>query len=457
MRVAPCVVLAILMLISAGCSTFGKKSAGSAHPKAPAADQGPGPQAERSPPPPSFDRTSPPLGVNGVLAGQIIDNNNRRPASAFIQVAELDETASARGAPIEVRADPQGYFTIQGLQTGRRYQLTARVRNGSQVLAGTVLATPPDPKLVIRVSQPPSASAELGPPRAQTPVASGPNAPPPPSWPEPQAAVADQAWGPTRTPSTNPRLGAPTPGSGRAAELRPPVEINDGPSRQTPPVSAPPGTPAPRLENIVGEDERDYGQQPSNIKPQVPQNPRGAPPSPPNGPPRPQFAPLPPLDVGPARVPSCVLTGQTLHNFALNDLNGRPWEFRNHRGRLVLVDFWGPWCVPCLQAIPHLNILQERYGPSGLEVVGIAYDKGQPLEQARKVNDVRQRLRINYRLLLGGDPADCPVRQQFRVTNWPTLVLLDERGRIVWRGEGLDAQHLNELDIVIRQRLTARQ
>jgi thiol-disulfide isomerase/thioredoxin len=159
---------------------------------------------------------------------------------------------------------------------------------------------------------------------------------------------------------------------------------------------------------------------------------------------------------GPPRVPSCVLTGQTLYNFALNDLTGHPWEYRQRRGKLVLIDFWGTWCIHCLHTIPNLNILQERYGPYGLEVIGIAYETGAPAEQVRKVNDVRQRTRMNYRVLLGSDRDTCPVRKQFGVRAWPTMVLIDDTGRIVWRGEGGDPQHLRELEVVIQQRLAAR-
>ena len=36
--------------------------------------------------------------------------------------------------------------------------------------------------------------------------------------------------------------------------------------------------------------------------------------------------------------------------------------FENHTGKVVVIDFWGSWCVHCLQSMPHLNILQERYG-----------------------------------------------------------------------------------------------
>jgi thiol-disulfide isomerase/thioredoxin len=160
-----------------------------------------------------------------------------------------------------------------------------------------------------------------------------------------------------------------------------------------------------------------------------------------------------PTSVAPA-IPFCVLTGQTLYNFAANDLIGQQWEYRrDRRGRLVLLDFWGTWCIPCQHAIPHLKVLQQRFGPHGLEVVGIAYEQGSPTEKAQKVKWVRDRLQVNYRLLLGGDMATCPLRTQFAIAGFPTLILLDENGRIIWRAVGLEPQQLGELDAILRQRL----
>src|SRR4051794_9264357 len=106
----------------AGCNSFGKKAASKdgGTRAAPAANTAPPPPpnaaniASGSPPPPT---------VNGVLAGQVIDGYQRRLSSSVIQVVESD--GGKPGAPIEVPVDGQGYFTVQGLQTGKRYQLTA--------------------------------------------------------------------------------------------------------------------------------------------------------------------------------------------------------------------------------------------------------------------------------------------------------------------------------------------
>jgi hypothetical protein len=104
------------------------------------------------------------------------------------------------------------------------------------------------------------------------------------------------------------------------------------------------------------------------------------------------------------------------------------------------------------EQLPHLVDLQRRYGPRGLQVIGIAYEDGSPAEQQQRVNFVRQRLGLNYRVLLGqGD--HCPVKNALAVHSFPTLILLDEQGNILWRTEGLDSSQLAQLENEIRRRL----
>ena len=97
--------------------------------------------------------------------------------------------------------------------------------------------------------------------------------------------------------------------------------------------------------------------------------------------------------------------GNRLDNFSLPSLDGPMWEFRRDPPRkLVLLDFWKSNCAPCLAAIPRLTRLQEKYGPEGLEVVGIAYEDPAPLlQQTTNVRGARSRLHINYTLLMGAD------------------------------------------------------
>ncbi len=432
MRVVAWVGFVACCLLASGCSLFGKKAPATANPAGQARnDRGAAAPADRAALP---DRTAPPPDLGGILAGQVLDSFNRRPTASFIQVTELGPGAAGGAATIDVAADSQGYFTIQGLKPGRHYQLTARAREGGRLLAGTAFATPPNPKLLIHISEdfvspntPPVPGAPAVPGKAPAAPADSKDK----DQEKPKAK--EQAWIPGRDPADGP-VGASiaTPRTpARGAELGAPESGTVAPAAANP---APPTPQARANPNLT------------NIPPQVP--PDGfarVPAAPPTAPPA--------APASPARVPSCDLTGKTLTNFALNDLNGQPYEFRRHRtGKLVLLDFWRTDCIPCQYAIRHLTILRDRYGPYGLEILGIAYETGTPREQVLRVDRIRQRLGINYRLLLGGG-AQCPVRTQFGVQAFPTLVLLDETNRIVWRSEGWDKHRAEDLEHLIQQRL----
>ena len=406
----------------AGCGLFGKKPA--------TKDSAAGRPFLGTNPPASAAQTAsnPPAGINGVLAGQVMDRFNRRQPGVFIQVVDLNTAQQPSPAKIEVAADGQGYFTIQGLQPGKHYQLIARTKEGDKVLTGTTLAQPPNPRLSIYISD------DLASP-------STPPAPPPPALPGKAAPEKDDK------PASIPSASLNRPALDRPAEIGSTPPIHAAPASVMP-QPAPPATDPSRVVELGG-----FARVPSAPTVSVPSAADVAviprPPTTPFSSVEPYTAPI--IPSGPTTqlpgaappVPYCVLVGRKLDNFALYGLDSQPWEFRrDHKGRLVLLDFWYSSCGPCLQAIPHLVELQRQYGSFGLEVVGIAYEKGKPADQVQKVRAVRGRYGIPpaYQTLLGGGgQGTCPVRTQFEINAFPTLVLLDGTGQILWRSEGLDA------------------
>ena len=45
------------------------------------------------------------------------------------------------------------------------------------------------------------------------------------------------------------------------------------------------------------------------------------------------------------------------------------------KGKVVLVDFWASWCVPCRHSFPWMNDMQKRYGAQGLQIIGVNLDE----------------------------------------------------------------------------------
>jgi thiol-disulfide isomerase/thioredoxin len=168
----------------------------------------------------------------------------------------------------------------------------------------------------------------------------------------------------------------------------------------------------------------------------------------------PETASTPPLETahtfGP--VPDCLISGGRIQTLRLSDPDGRTWDFSQRIGKVVLIDLWGTWCTPCLRAIPDLVRLQQMYRTRGLEVIGIACEKGRSGENLARVQKARRAMpTINYRLLLAGEPSSDPVRSQFQPQGYPCLILVDADGTIIWRGVGTDA--VAEAESVIRRRL----
>jgi thiol-disulfide isomerase/thioredoxin len=138
-----------------------------------------------------------------------------------------------------------------------------------------------------------------------------------------------------------------------------------------------------------------------------------------------------------------------LIDFRLPDLDGRPVRFQDLQADYVLLDFWGTWCGYCLQTIPHLVELQKQLGPGKLKVVGIAYEQGPPVQRAALVRDAAQKFGINYQILLGGLDGPCPLQSALQVQAYPTMVLLDRSGHVVWRDTGSTPATLSRLDRVL--------
>lgn len=119
-------------------------------------------------------------------------------------------------------------------------------------------------------------------------------------------------------------------------------------------------------------------------------------------------------------------------DFTLPMLGGGTFRLSEHRGKVVLVNFWATWCVPCREEFPLLSRLEKRHRRAGLSVLGVSTDFQKEKPAVEKFLVEQKPSFPNYRKKSGGDD------QKFIEavdSSWggelPFSVLYDRSGRKV--------------------------
>ena len=88
------------------------------------------------------------------------------------------------------------------------------------------------------------------------------------------------------------------------------------------------------------------------------------------------------------------------------DAKGLAAGDREEKGRVVLVNFWATWCVPCREEFPDLVRLEKKYRDRGLSIVGVSTDLAKDLPAVEKFLAATKPDFRNYRKKSGGDDQD---------------------------------------------------
>jgi peroxiredoxin len=101
------------------------------------------------------------------------------------------------------------------------------------------------------------------------------------------------------------------------------------------------------------------------------------------------------------------------------------------KSSVVLIEFWGTWCAPCVRAMPRIQALHDRLKDKGLKVLAISYEAADVIEPFAKSN--------GYTFVLGSDPTKRVV-EAYGVRSWPTSVVIGKDGRIAHVGSPYDVE-----------------
>jgi len=118
------------------------------------------------------------------------------------------------------------------------------------------------------------------------------------------------------------------------------------------------------------------------------------------------------------------------------------------KGKFVLLDFWTFCCINCIHVMPDLAYLEEKFANEPFVVVGVHSAKFENEQETESIRQAIMRYEVGHPVV---NDANMTVWRNFSVSSWPTLVLVDPEGYVVWGapGEG----HRDTLEKLLQQGL----
>ena len=114
--------------------------------------------------------------------------------------------------------------------------------------------------------------------------------------------------------------------------------------------------------------------------------------------------------------------GAAAPDFALRSSSGKNLKLSEHRGEVVMVNFWATWCGPCRQELPLLNRLHEQYRKAGFTLLGVNID-----DRPDAAQSMAKKLGISFPILFDTEKQ---VSRLFDVNAMPSTLLIDRDGKI---------------------------
>lgn len=135
--------------------------------------------------------------------------------------------------------------------------------------------------------------------------------------------------------------------------------------------------------------------------------------------------------------------GVVAPDFTLNDVNGKPLTLSSLRGKYVLLDFWGSWCIWCIKGFPKLKEYYSKY-QGKFEVLGIDCRDSQEKWKAAIAKHELPWLQVF-------NSSTDTVPEQYAVQGYPTQILIAPDGKISKIALGEDPEFYQYIDSIFSE------
>jgi peroxiredoxin len=127
-------------------------------------------------------------------------------------------------------------------------------------------------------------------------------------------------------------------------------------------------------------------------------------------------------------------------NLSVTDINGNTLHTPDLRGKVVVVNFWAAWCVPCADEVPQFIALQKKYQDQGLQVIGFSVE-----DDATELRNFYHKYQMNYPVIA----SDIKIADSFGgVLGLPTTFVIGRDGKIQAKYNGATDFAVVEQDVV---------
>ena len=113
--------------------------------------------------------------------------------------------------------------------------------------------------------------------------------------------------------------------------------------------------------------------------------------------------------------------------FNITTIDGKKIHLNNLKGKLVLIDFWATWCAPCMNEVPYIKEIRQKYPSDKLVIIGISQD-----HDLTKLKQVVNKKNMNWLQFFDKDRT---INKLYGVEAYPTLILLDKSGKIIYKSD----------------------
>jgi thiol-disulfide isomerase/thioredoxin len=153
--------------------------------------------------------------------------------------------------------------------------------------------------------------------------------------------------------------------------------------------------------------------------------------------------------VSSAAIPAAAPSLKSLPAFVLPDLEGKPHDVKEWKGKVVVIDFWATWCVSCRETIPVLQRLKAKFADKGLMVVGITVDKG-PKE---KIAKFARKMKMDYQVLWDAEDS---LSKVFGYEGLPSVYVFGRDGALLKAMPQYTAAQEKEMEALVEGQFQGR-